>query len=66
MGVVAKKHSYPVKYRIIHNLSWPPQVSINDQINLDAFRCIYGSFDDAVALIIKHGVGTLSAKFGPG
>ena len=24
MGVVTKKCSFPVKYRIIHNLSWPP------------------------------------------
>ena len=62
MGVVAKKCSCPVKYRIIHNLSWPPQDSINNHINLDAFRCFYGSFDDAVALIVKHGVGTLSPK----
>ena len=62
MGIVAKKCSFPVKYRIIHDLSWPPQDSVNDHIKLDAFRCFYGSFDDAVALIIKHGAGTLSAK----
>ena len=62
MGIVTKKCSFPVKYRIIHDLSWPPQDSVNDQINLDAFRCFYGSFDDVVALIIKHGVGALSAK----
>ena len=62
MGIVTKKHSFPVKYRITHNLSWPPQDSFNDHINLDAFWCFYGSFDDAVALILKHGVGTLSAK----
>ena len=62
MGKVTKKHSFPVKYRIIHDLSWPPQDSINDHISLDAFRCFYGSFNDAVALIIKHRVGALSAK----
>ena len=62
MDIVAKKCSFPVKYRIIHNLSWPPQDSINDHINLDAFRCFYGSFDEAVALVVKHGVGALSAK----
>ena len=28
MGIVAKKCSFPVKYRIIHDLSWPPQDSI--------------------------------------
>ena len=62
MGIVTKKCSFPVKYRIIHNLSWPPQDSINNHIDPDAFRCFYGSFDDAVALVIKHRVGTLSAK----
>ena len=62
MGVVAKKHSFPVKYRIIHDLSWPPQDSVNNHIHPDALRCFYGSFDDAVALIIKHGVDAMSAK----
>ena len=37
MGVVTKKHSFPVKYRIIHDLSLPPQDSVNDHINPDAF-----------------------------
>ena len=60
MGVVAKKCSFPVKHRIVHDLSWPPQDSINDHIDLDVFRCFYGS-SDAVALIIKRGVGTWSA-----
>ena len=62
MGIVAKKCLFPVKYRIIHDLSWPPQDSVDDHIDPDAFRCFYGSFDDAIALIIKHGVGALSAK----
>ena len=62
MGIVAKKHLFPVKYRIIHDLSWPPQDSVNDHINPDAFRCFYGSFDEAVALVVKHGVGALSAR----
>ena len=62
MGIVTKKCLLPVKYRIIHNLSWPPQDSINDHIDLDAFRCFYGSFEEAVALFVKHGTGALSAK----
>ena len=62
MGIVAKKCSFPVKYRIIHDLSWPPEDSVNDHTDLDAFRCFYGSFDEAVALVVKHGVGALSAK----
>ena len=47
MGIVTKKCSFPVKYRIIHDLSWPPQDSVNDHIDPDAFRCFYGSFDEA-------------------
>ena len=62
MGRVGKKHSFPVKYRIIHDLSWPPQDSVNNHIDPDAFQSFYGSIDDAVALIMKHGVGTMSAK----
>ena len=38
MGIVTKKCSFAVKYRIIHNLSWPPQDSINNHINLDTLR----------------------------
>ena len=33
MGIITKKHSFPVKYRIIHDLSWPPQDSINGHID---------------------------------
>ena len=62
MGIVAKKCLLPVKYGIIYGVSWPPQYSINNHIHLDTFRCFYGSFDKAVALVVKYRVGTLSAK----
>ena len=62
MDIVYKKCSFHVKYRIIHDLSWPPQNSVNNHIDPDAFRCLYGSCSDVVALIIKHGLGTLPAK----
>ena len=62
MGIVAKKHLFSVRYRIIDDLSWPQQDSVNDHINLDTFRCFYGSFDEAVVLVVKHKVGTLSTK----
>ena len=61
-GIVAKKCLLPVKYRIIHDLSWPPQDSVNNHIDPDAFRCFYGSFDDVVGLVFKCGVSALSAK----
>ena len=62
MSVVIKKHSDSVKYHIIHDLSWPPGDSVNDHIDLDLYHCIYASFDQAVSLIKKHGVGALMAK----
>ena len=62
MGIVVKKCSDSVKYRIIHDLSWPPGDSVNDHIDPDLYRCIYASFDQAVSLVKKHGVGTLMAK----
>ena len=62
MGVVVKKCSDSVKYRIIHDLSWPPGDSVNDHIDPDLYRCVYASFDQAVSLVKKHGVGTLMAK----
>ena len=62
MGIVIKKCSDSVKYRIIHGLSWPPRDSVNDHINPDLYDCIYASFNQAVYLIKKQGVGTLMAK----
>ena len=62
MGIVAKKCSFPDKIRMIHDLAWPPQKSVNNHIDPDAFRCFYGSFDEVVVLVIKHGVGALSTK----
>ena len=62
MGIVVKKRSDSVKYHIIHDLSWPPGDSVNDHIDPDLYCCIYASFDQAVSLIKKHGVGALMAK----
>ena len=62
MGIVIKKHSDSVKYHIIHDLSWPLRDSVNDHIDPDLCHCIYASFDQAVSLIKKQGVGTLMAK----
>ena len=61
-GVVTRKCLFPVKYRIIHDLSWPPQDSVNNLIDPDAFRFFYGSFNNVVALIVKHGVGAFPGK----
>ena len=61
MGIVIKKHLDSVKYCIIHDLSWPPGDSVNDHIDPDLYHCIYASFDQAVSLVKKQGVGTLMA-----
>ena len=62
MGIVIKKCSDSVKYRIIHDLSWPPGDSVNDHINPDLYCCIYASFDQAISLVKKQGVHALMAK----
>ena len=62
MGIVIKKCSDSVKYHIIHDLSWPHGDSVSDHIDPDLYHCIYTSFDQAVSLIIKQGVGALLAK----
>ena len=62
MGIVIKKCLDSVKYCIIHDLSWPPGDSVNDHIDPNLYHCIYASFDQAVSLIKKHGVGALMAK----
>ena len=62
MGMVIKKCLDSVKYHIIHDLSWPPRDSVNDHIDPDLYCCICASFDQAVSLIKKQGVGALMAK----
>ena len=38
--------------------------AVNNQIDAKVIKCSYASFNDAVALTIKHGVGTLFVKMG--
>ena len=62
MGIVIKKCLDSVKYLIIHDLSWSTGDSVNDHIDPDLYCCIYASFNQAVSLIKKQGVGTRMAK----
>ena len=62
MGIVIKKCLDSFEYCIIHDLSWPPRDSVNDHIDPNLYHCIYASFDQAVSLVKKQGVGTLMAK----
>ena len=60
MGAFPKKHS-PDKYRVIHDLSWPPGASINEGIDLDC-SVQYITVDTVVRHVKKCGPGALMAK----
>lgn len=62
LGAIPKKHSAPVKWRIIHDLSWPAGLSINDGIPKDLFSCNYDSLDRAITLLKHFGPGALMSK----
>jgi hypothetical protein len=61
MGAFPKKHS-PDKYRVIYDLSYPLDKSINDHIPADKFSLTYMSIDDVVHAVQQHGKGALMAK----
>ncbi len=52
LGAFVKPHSE--KVRIIHDLSYPPNHSVNDGINREDFSLTYASVDDAVTLLGKY------------
>jgi len=60
MGAFKKKRS--TKVRVIHDLSWPPGLSINDHIDINDFHISYMSVDDVTSHIQQLGIGTLLAK----
>lgn len=60
LGLVPKKE--PNSYRLIHHLSFPKGNSLNDEIDDSLSSVKYASFDDAVSLIKKFGIGALLAK----
>lgn len=62
LGAIPKKHSASVKWRIIHDLSWPAGRSINDGIPKDLFSCHYDSPDCAILLLKHFGPGALMSK----
>ena len=59
VGVVPKKNG---KWRMIHHLSAPQGNSINDFIPREQYSLHYATIDDAVASLLKLGVGALMAK----
>ena len=60
IGVVPKKE--PGSFRLIHHLSFPMGNSINAHIDKDLCVVKYASFDAAVEIAIRAGVGAWLAK----
>ena len=62
LGAIPKEHSDPVKWRIIHDLSWPTGLSINNGIPEDVFSCNYDLLDHAITLVKLFGHGAVMSK----
>ncbi|KAK3101439.1 hypothetical protein FSP39_003614 [Pinctada imbricata] len=60
LGLVEKKE--PGEYRLIHHLSFPEGLSINDAIPEEELFVQYSSVNDAIDLIKKCGRGAFCAK----
>ena len=60
-GVIPKPHQ-PGKWRLIVDLSDPSGESVNDGVDPMLCSLSYKSVDDAVAVILRRGRGTLLAK----
>ena len=60
MGAFYKKHSN--KVRVIHDLSWHPEASVNTFIDDSLCTLQYISIDDAVKYVKEIGKGTLMSK----
>lgn len=52
----------PGEFRVIHHLSFPEGLSINDGIPKEFSAVTYQTVDDAVTLIKRFGKGALLAK----
>ena len=61
LGAFEKKRAIG-KYRIVHDLSWPPGSSVNDFIPADKYSVSYMSVDDVVKKVQDYGLGTLLSK----
>lgn len=50
------------KYRVIHDLSWPPGRAVNDFIDKEEVSCTYIKFEDVLERVKIFGKGALMAK----
>ena len=60
IGVVPKKEVG--QYRLIHNLSYPKDKSINDHFHDQLKTVHYSPIDDAIAIILNLGLNATMAK----
>ena len=60
LGIVAKK--LPGEFRLIHHLSYPEGLSVNDGIPKELATVRYATIDDAVRLFKSPGKGCFLAK----
>ena len=60
-GVIPKPHQ-PGRWRLIVDLSYPRDNSVNDGIEPELCSLSYASIDDAVEMVLKKGRGTRLAK----
>ena len=62
MGAIPKKRLMPMKWCIIHDLSWPAAHSVNDGIPKEPFPCTYDTLDRAISQLKLNGQGALMSK----
>ena len=62
LGANPKKHSAPVKWRLIHDLSWPVSLSIKNGIPKGLFLCTYDLLNQAITILKHFGLDALMSK----
>ena len=61
-GAIPRKHSQPLKWRIINDLSWPAGETVNDAIPKELYSCSYDSLDSAITYLESFGPNALMSK----
>jgi hypothetical protein len=65
LGTVPKSPEEPLDRRIVQDLSFPKNnpslASVNDQININDFRCNWGTFNDVRTIVIDAPVNAEAA-----
>ena len=60
LGVMPKNNS--IEYRLIHHLPYPEAESVNGDIPQELCSVYYTSFDEAVCMVHRCGIGAELAK----